>query len=316
MTGWAEPAASAETRRRKWLSLTSWVLLTALVAGMVFYAVRSSGFLAHRADLNDGGIWVTNSADGLIGRENKPIKQLDLSINASTAKSSSLDVLQNGNAVVLVDHGAQSLTPVNTSLGTADSQQAVGVKDASLTAMGGGVLATADETGRIWATQFSAADGVTSLADVDSTSKPLLKTDAQIALGVSATGTIFALSSSEKKMWAISSSGSGFGHAVESTLDPAPSGDILQVTVVGSTPIWLDSTGTLGYAGRTVAVGEGAQLQQAGPSESHVLVGTPEGLMAIDRETGDLTPLADVQAHNASQPVNLGGCFPFRESYA
>ncbi len=93
MTGLAEPAAAAETRRRNWLSLTSWIVLAALVAGMVFYAVRSSGFLAHRADLNDGGIWVTNSADGLIGRENKPIKQLDLSINASTAKSSSLDVL-------------------------------------------------------------------------------------------------------------------------------------------------------------------------------------------------------------------------------
>ena len=301
----AEPTVTA---KRNWLSLTSWVVLAALVAGMVFYAVRSSGFLAHRADLNDGGIWVTNSEDGLVGREIKPIKQLDVALSATTTKTSALDVLQSGNAVVVVDRSAQSLTPINTSLGTADSQQAVNVKDASLTAMGGGVLATADAAGRIWATQVSDADGVGSLADLDSTSKPLLKTDTKIALGVSSSGTIFALSSAEKKMWAISSSGSGFGRAVERGLAPAPTGDILQVTVVGSTPVWLDSTGTLGYAGHTVAVGEGAQLQQAGPDQSHVLVATPDGLQTVDLKTGDVTSVVEVQSQAASQPVSLGGC--------
>ena len=64
-------------RRRPSCRWSSWVALAVAVGGVVTYAVQADGYQAHRAELNDGGIWVTSNQDGSYGRINKPIGELD-----------------------------------------------------------------------------------------------------------------------------------------------------------------------------------------------------------------------------------------------
>ena len=88
----------------------------ALAAGLVVaYAVTADGYKAHRADLNDGGVWVVNNQLGVHGRMNKPINQLDGFIYDEGPKVQ-LDVVQDGAAVVTLTEGASRGRAVDPGL--------------------------------------------------------------------------------------------------------------------------------------------------------------------------------------------------------
>ena len=94
--------------------------LLAAVAGVVVVATQADGYRKHEAQLNDGGIWVTNGRDGFHGRLNKPIGQLDGV--AFAEQDTQLDVVQDGAAVIGLDVSAGSSprsTPARSSCPTA-----------------------------------------------------------------------------------------------------------------------------------------------------------------------------------------------------
>ena len=90
---------SRGARGRLWAA--PYLALVLVVTGVVVFALRAEGYQTHRAELNDGGIWVTNSTLGYYGRLNKPIGQLDGALFART--DATLDIVQDGAAVVGVD---------------------------------------------------------------------------------------------------------------------------------------------------------------------------------------------------------------------
>ncbi|HWN32587.1 MAG TPA: hypothetical protein VNP03_07575, partial [Pseudonocardia sp.] len=61
--------------KRRRATISAAVVTVVAASALVAYAVRAGGYTARHVDLNDGGIWVTNNADGLFGRLNKPISQ-------------------------------------------------------------------------------------------------------------------------------------------------------------------------------------------------------------------------------------------------
>ena len=87
--------------QRRRAALASWLALAVAVSGVAVYAVQADGYQAHEAELNDGGIWVTNNRDGFYGRINKPIGQLDGTVFARL--DSNLDIVQDGASVVGVN---------------------------------------------------------------------------------------------------------------------------------------------------------------------------------------------------------------------
>jgi hypothetical protein len=291
------------------LAISSWVTLSLVAACLVALAVRSQGFPVHRAELNNGGVWVTDSDAGLVGRENKPIKQLDLRISGTAQSHDRLDILQNQEAVIAVDRSANVVTPVDTSQGTASRQDAVTVKSPEVV-LGGNVVADADpNTGKVWATQVSTAGGANALDALDATSKPLATVGPRASVTVSASGTIYAASTSTGNLTTISPVGTGFSQPSSAALDPSPSGAITQMTTVGEHVVWLDANGHVGFDGHSVPVGRGAQLQQPGPDADSVLVATPSQLLTINLAHGSTTTLATTSGPTtASAPVNLGGC--------
>src|SRR4051794_28709475 len=113
-------------------------------AAFVVAAVHSDGYKASNIDLDDGTVWVTNGAAGLVGRLNIKIDELDFSLAGYTAP----DVEQSGRHVFVDggDTGVQSVAVETGVVGTAKN-------GASLPnyAIGGGVGAAINPTtGDLW----------------------------------------------------------------------------------------------------------------------------------------------------------------------
>ena len=109
MKGNSVPFGEHLQRRRA--ALVSWLALAVAVGGMVTYAVQADGYQAHRADLNDGGIWVTSKHDGSYGRINKPIGELDGTVFSSP--DSNLDIVQDGDSVVGINLSEGVVVPLD-----------------------------------------------------------------------------------------------------------------------------------------------------------------------------------------------------------
>jgi hypothetical protein len=163
--------------RRHRTSIASWTALAVVAGGLTVYAIQSTGYPVHKADLDDGGIWVTNQSWGTLGRQNRPVAQLDGVVWAgnetgSRSERAGLDVVQNGIAVASVDRDARTITPVNTKLAEGIDDDAVTVKD-SRVVMGGDTIGVAEQaTGKVWLTSVDPATGVGDLSDLSGSTKP------------------------------------------------------------------------------------------------------------------------------------------------
>ena len=67
--------STAATKRR--IGVISTVVVALVASLLVWMATRSEGEVVRKADLNDGGVWVTNTEQSRYGRINKAAAQLD-----------------------------------------------------------------------------------------------------------------------------------------------------------------------------------------------------------------------------------------------
>src|SRR5580765_8755946 len=104
----------AFARRRFAVASGAVVVLVASLLG--WFALRSEGAVVHQAELWDGGIWVTNSADASFGRVNEAIGQLDAGVAIDVSPGSSLDMVQDGASVVGVSRTTGELRPIDPQL--------------------------------------------------------------------------------------------------------------------------------------------------------------------------------------------------------
>ena len=282
-------------------------------ASLVAFALSATGYPVHHADLNDGGVWVTNDVEGLFGRMNGPVDQLDGGFYPpGTAQSAyQLDVLQDAAAVAAWDRGAGFLLPVNVTTVAAPEDAKVKVPAADQLGIGGGSLAVLDPaTGRLWATRIDPATGIASLAEVDSATKEIAVAGGHAALAVSQDGTVFAASADSHTLTTLRRSGPAFGKAVTAPL--ASTGTSVQITAVGGQPVIFDQqAGVLllpGGRATTLPDAAEAQLQQPGPAADAVLVATAGALLAVPLDGGRPATLIGGVAGHPIAPVRLGAC--------
>lgn len=305
--GTAVGHASASRRRRR--AAVALNLALALVAGgAVAYAVTSEGYRSHRADLNDGGVWVTNSKIGYYGRVNKPIGQLD---GAAYARwRDNLDIVQQGAAVVGLNVSERQLVPLDPSTVTTPDEGRALVARGAQVQLGGGSLAVLDpRSGDLRAMRVDPEVGVTSLAEVDDSTRALATLGEGSSVAVSQTGQVVAVSGSEDEVLRLSPTRDGFGTPAVEHL-PTAVGLSTQVTTVGDRTVVLDATsGDLIVMGGARAVVEpGSVLQQPGPDADSVLVATPSALIAVSLEDGEARTLGQVTGGLPTAPVRLGEC--------
>ncbi|MDR3202305.1 MAG: hypothetical protein LBT54_04135, partial [Bifidobacteriaceae bacterium] len=158
----------------------AWPAAAALVLGV---AVVQPGFSVDRVDLNDASVWLTNEAEGKLGRYNVPIKELTGGVRGGDAE---FDVLQDASDIVL--DGASGLRVVDPA--AVEPGEPVGLPPKHSAALGAGVAAVVDEaTGLAWARTVDKLPGLRTASD---------KADFELGVGGRATvgvdGTVFAVS--------------------------------------------------------------------------------------------------------------------------
>lgn len=301
--------AKAGFLRRHRVAVASNLALVVAAGAVVTYAIAADGYQAHETELNDGGIWVVNVEDGLFGRQNKPINQLDGIVYANEA-GVPIDVAQDGAAVVAIDGTtgtAQAIDPLTSQL----DPTRIALPDGAQVRMVGGSLAVLDPAkGNVLAMRFDAQLGKPLLSPVDREADPLVKAGDGAAMTVTAGGVVVATSSEKEKVYRLKPTGSqGFAKATSDEL-PEAAGAPTTITAVGERIVTLDGeSGELHVLdGASANLPQDSVLQAPGPASDSVLVATPTSLLSVDLDSGDSTVIDEGSSNDPIEPVRLGAC--------
>lgn len=290
------------------VEVASYLVVALATSFVVVLALDSDGNARHQVDLNDGGVWVTSTPDRSFGRVNKPIDELDgVARIPTSATDPSLDIVQEGPAVVGVDEATSELHAVDPTSAAIPDGGTTTIAPQSDVALHGETLAVVDRAqGRIWATRVEPDLGLVSVSDVDGTAKPLETVGPDAGGTVLGDGRVAAASVSAGELLVLDPD-QGWSVTERRELDLAGTP---RLTAVGDVPVVLDSeSGELHLReGVTATVAPDAVLQQPGPAASVVLVTTPSELLAVDLGTGDTTVLAEGQAGSPAAAVRIGDC--------
>lgn len=300
---------STGARGRLWIA--PYLALVLVIAGVAVFALRAEGYQTHRAELNDGGIWVTNSSLGYYGRLNKPIGQLDGALFARA--DATLDIVQQGAAVVGVDAAGGRISTIDPATVAVPAGSTSQVPVGSKVQLHGGTLAVLDPTsGKAWAMPVDTEVGDPLVASLDSGGKPLATVGAGAAMAVTSSGRVVLAAAGSDRLTTLTPHGDGFTRST-ATLAHRP-GEGLSLTAVGERVVLLDpATAAVtvlddGHAGARAQVGSAAVLQQPGPDAGSVLVADGSRLLQVGLDDGAISVLAHDLAGSPAAPVRLGAC--------
>ncbi|MFD7026050.1 Ig-like domain-containing protein [Promicromonospora sukumoe] len=279
-------------------------VVTLFGAGLLGFALLYDGEATADVDLNDSGVWVTQTAKGQLGRFNYEAKALD---GVLLANSTSFDVEQDAQRVLLDSVSDFSASPVNPAQLSLDTTMKFPA--GAQVAAGGATTAVYDgETGRTWVMPFDAA------TFDEKENKPTLTVGTGGTLAVGREGTVHVAVPGDGTLWTVPTSTQGVAEdADESSLALAADAKI-QVTAVGDQPVVLNqSTGSLVLpGGDVVEIEDGSQgvLQQPSGEADDVALATPTGLVTVALGGGDPVKhsFAGGTGGQPSAPVQLGGC--------
>ncbi|WP_407319021.1 Ig-like domain-containing protein [Isoptericola halotolerans] len=270
-------------------------------AGLAGFALWYDGEATADIDLNDSGVWVTQTSTGTLGRFNHEAQALDGTL---LANSVSFDVQQNAQRVLLESAGDATASPVDPAqlalLGT------MKFPAGSEVTTGASTTAVHDvEEGRVWVLPF---DGTAAFDEEEI--DPDLEAGAGGSTVVAEDGTVFVAVPSDGALYTIETGAQGT--AVEQTEDslPVAADAEVQTTTVGDEVVVLDrSTGRLVFpGGDTVEIDGGAeaQLQQPSAASDVVVLASSRGLIYQPLDGGTATTRS--ANGTPARPVQLGGC--------
>jgi hypothetical protein len=296
-------------------SVVWWALISATTVGVLVLAYRSDGYPISEVSFNDGGIWVTNNAggaDGVLGRFNKPIDQLDSALTSPGKAQAvyNVDVAQAGSSVVLIDRGRGQAYPVLVTVPKPDQGTAIALPAGAQLQVGGDAVAILDpKTGKLWAGAF---ETLSAIAPQYAPASSALGPGAAMSVGID--GTVYGVSTDHK---IIVTYPAGGGRPHKRSFTGSFSSAKLQASVVGRSLVVIDAqTGVVAFplAGTTSTIapatrGTGALvLQQPGPAADTVLLADSGELLAMPLGGGAPAVLSRSGRGDPASPVRVQGC--------
>ncbi|EAP97994.1 fibronectin-related protein [Janibacter sp. HTCC2649] len=305
-----------------------------MAASMLTYAaVTSQGSTVHEADVGDGGVWVSSSAQAKFARLNTQARQLDAGVSTALADGSKVDILQDGAAVVGVATG-NTLLPIDVRTATSgESGASAPVRPSSdaptfsppTVDLRGGTIATVDpKTGKVWAQRVDTKDGIESLQDITTTAKPLATIGGNASVAVDLSGNVIAASGKTGRVVTIAPRGKAMAKPV--TVTTSVRAPLLDITAVGDTWVLYDPTkDELHVEGRDEPISAGAALgagaayaalQQPGPESDSVIIANIAAARPVKLSGGAGVGGVEVQEQGnrsvdpplVTRPVVLRGC--------
>ena len=275
----------------------------AVVAGtIVVLAVRYDGAPIHDVELNDGGVWVTNSSLGMMARLNSQVEELELGVNTT---STSTAVFQEAGSVQVYDDGgggtARSVAVLDVLTGVATPVP----MEASFEAAAGRdtVAILDDDSGQVWLRRSDQVEGFEE-------APPDLEVSARSSVTVTRSGTALVLDRAQHVVtaWALDEAGiavAGETYEFDEEFHDDPS-----LSAVGEVPVVLRDGDVLLPGKDPVAVeGEDPVLQQVGPAADDVMVATRTSLWAVPLDGGDAQQESTIDVDGTpAAPAVVAGC--------
>lgn len=262
------------------------------------FAVIYRGYPTADVELNDGSVWVSRSADSLIGHLNYPSHLLD---GATTTTSSAYDLFQDGNDVATYDAASGRLDPLDpaTMLFKPGATLAPGSRVSS---RGGSVgVIDAESDGLYVLTPKELAGFSTSGRDP----LALLGKGSVVAAGVD--GAVYAASPKGELVTMANPTSEPAIAQLGAFRDKAT----LQLTAVGNTPVVFDQTNGIIYVnGKTLELPEAkdGRLQASSAANESVLIAGPSALIVQPLDGSKATIEAVPAGGVPAQPVWVAGC--------
>ena len=279
--------------------------LTGAVAALgvcsVVLALIAPGVEETKVDLNDGGVWVTNSKRGIVAHVNVPARLMDAGLHAA---SSTFDVFQNGEQVHLSDQVANTLTPIDVT--TATLASSVDYRGMTTDVRGGTIAITDSSSGKVWTqevdhpTPINTEENEASISDLPGA-----------VTTVDREGNVHSVSAEAGHVTSLTKHGA-LKDTTASALTGVSATDNLQIAAVGSdVVVWDQDTSTLHLpGGKTQRVeGERIVLQDTGPKADEVMLSSPDALIRIPLRGGTPTTTpAPAVGGSPTRPVLHNKC--------
>ncbi|MEV7648927.1 Ig-like domain-containing protein [Arthrobacter sp. NPDC089319] len=276
-------------------------MATALVVGGAIYY---QGFPTADVDLNDGGVWVTNNGQGMVGHLNYQSQVLD---GGFRANSDGFDVMQSAGTVFMENQDQAMLSPVDVAQMERGAERQL--PGNAQVAFGDQLLSITDTVkGQIW---ISPANELGSFNE--ETAEPLL-TDAKGSVAtVSQQDTVFIADPGAGEVVRFEVNEDGIaGRTGADRVDALAGAGDLQLAAVGEKSVVFDAEAGLLVlpGGREIALPDarGGALQQSGDESSFVAVATESALIKqpLNGSNAEIVPMEGTGTPAA--PVQLAGC--------
>lgn len=293
--------------RRRRLGAAGVAVLAILTLVITILAIMDDGYAGSEVEAHNGGVWVMNDKDRMLGRINVDARELD----ARLAIGPTTELLQSGSVVLL--RTEDGLARVNTAAQRIDGVKELASDDHLL--LGGDRVAITSAKGQVWILTPDQA------AAFDPAAVKPTKTfqSGDLVATVTTDGVVYTLQGGQLTKFPVSRSSSGSKPEEPVKLEGVSGqGEEISMTSVGDQVVVLDRKAKKLYVGDDgdqvdlAAAGipdvSDAVLQQASVRGEGVLLATPDSLYDVpltggtavrDKTTGSGTP---------SQPVRAGGC--------
>jgi hypothetical protein len=293
---------------RKWFLAHRSLVITAIsafvvVAVVAVVAIASNGYTAQQLNLNDSSVWVTNGTQQAIGRANTTVHQLNSVVSTT---GTSLDVLQQGNTVLLVDNASSKLEVVDPATSTVTQTVPLPPGEPQVFLSAENVVIVAQTTGEVWVVPLA------DIASFDSQSAATLSLGAGIAASMDDAGTMFVYAPSSHQVDRIDPDLSSAVNSHDRLNLPAK--DFVSITSVADRWAVLDSTTHRVYQEgssvslRGTAAATSPAIQEASSTGTQFLVAGSTGLVSLGFGGGVQKTLASGESGIPAQPLVVGGC--------
>ncbi|MET0978687.1 MAG: Ig-like domain-containing protein [Paeniglutamicibacter terrestris] len=299
----------AKTSRARWtapLKGTAFkaVVIPVVAALAVAGAIIHPGFETADVELNDGGVWVTNQAEGKIGHINYQSRVIDGGVVTPLPR---YDLAQHAERVFVRNLEQASLTTIDPAMVQFAGDNNLPAN--SSFSFGTSVVAvTDDEHGTVQATR---AENISEFSGEGAL--PIIESNGEVAAVVGADDTVWTVDYQSGVLAAHTIDAEGTAQPLsEITIEELTSMDKPQLSAVGATGVVFDAasgdvyTSTGGHT--TVENPTNAKIQAPGPGAPGVAIALDNALATVSLDGRDVNYEQVDTAGTPIEPVRVGTC--------
>lgn len=295
-------------RRRRRSGTISAAVLAVIALVLTGLALRYPGLSSSEVDVSNGGVWVMNGEQQLMGRLNVDAREFDARLSTS---GEGLDILQSGYTVI--ETGPRGMTAINTA--SISRNAMVELPVGSEVKLGGDRVAVTAADGRVWILSPEEAGAFTPGAV-----EPTYQTKGTAPrVAVTSEGSVFILDGAQ--LLKFPRHDDTRKTKAEKPLEAgnvSTKPEMLELTTVGEQPVILDRERRLLRVGtelRDVDLTDqgvsdltAARLQQGSPASDFVVLATEDTLFQVPLGRGEIIAHSARGTGNPVPPAQAKGC--------